>query len=394
MTTTVGVGFSQVASPKEAGHNAMQQALESSAGQGPDFVLLLSTADMEPSEILSGVRTASQAPLIGGCSTGIIVPQGAYDHGVAVLAFGGPEIEVVTSVVHDYGTDPMGAGRTLVQELRAKAVSAGRPFAGLLLIVADSQTSSAAMVDVVQALGDEMGPSRHLVGGGAQDPSGKIERSVFADDRAYGNAVAGAMILTPSTTGVGVRHGYRPFGPVMVVTRVDGSTLYSLDGRSAYQAYVDQFPNRADLTPENFGQFALDHPLGLPQIGHEYIIRDPFGAGPRGELFCAGVIPRRAVVQIMEGDKETLIEAAQQSAQQAIAPLQREAPLAGVVFSCVSRLGYLGPAAQDEVATIRETLGVKTPFIGLFSFGEIAAQQDCLPEFHNKTAVVGVIGRP
>jgi hypothetical protein len=179
----------------------------------------------------------------------------------------------------------------------------------------------------------------------------------------------------------------------MAVTRVSGSTLYSLDGRSAYQAYVDQFPDSTDLTLENFGQFALDHPLGLPQVGHEYIIRDPYRAGPRGELFCAGMIPRRAVVQIMQGDKESLVKAAQLSAQEAVAPLGGKTPLAGLVFSCVSRLGYLGPAAQDEVATIRETLGADTPFIGLFSFGEIAAQQDLLPAFHNKTAVIGVIGK-
>ena len=73
MTTTVGVGFSQAASPKEAGHNAMQQALESFAGQAPGFVLLLSTADMEPSEILSGVQAVSQAPLIGGCEANLLI---------------------------------------------------------------------------------------------------------------------------------------------------------------------------------------------------------------------------------------------------------------------------------------------------------------------------------
>jgi hypothetical protein len=392
MPTKAGIGFSQLDSPERAGHQAMQQAIEALAGEEPGFVALFSTADMEPDKVLSSVQALSKAPLIGGCSTGIIVPEGAYGHGVAILALSGAEMEAVTSVVRDYGADPARAGQTLVQELRNGAENVGRPFKGLLIIVADSQTSSAAMVNVVRALEDEMGPNCLLVGGGAQDPSGQIEVSVFVDGKAYGDAVAGAMILTSKVTSVGVRHGYRPFGDVMVVTRVDGSTLYSLDGRSAYQAYVDQFPNSPDLTLEDFGQFALDHPLGLPQIGHEYVIRDPFQAGPRGELYCAGVIPRRAVVQIMEGNKETLIEAAQQSAQQAVAPLGGKPPLMGLVFSCVSRLGYLGPAAQDEVATIRETLGAETPFVGLFSFGEIAAQQDCLPAFHNKTAVVGVIG--
>jgi hypothetical protein len=37
-------------------------------------------------------------------------------------------------------------------------------------------------------------------------------------------------------------------------------------------------------------------------------------------------------------------------------------------------------------------MSAETPFIGLFSFGEIAAQRDSPSTVHNKTAVVGVLG--
>jgi hypothetical protein len=244
----------------------------------------------------------------------------------------------------------------------------------------------------VQTMGDELGPFYRLAGGGVADTSGRGKQPTFLNGKTYKDAAAVALLMTPGQVGVGVRHGYEPLGRPLVITRAQGNILYELDGRSAFQAYVEQFPDHPDLTPQSFAQFALDHPLGLPQMGREYIVRDPYAAQPDGAILCAGVIPEHAVVRIMAGNRETMIQSAREAAVEAMRPLAGRQPLLAFVFSCVTRLNYLGPAAQEEVAVIREVVGSETPLIGLFSFGEIAAPLNSSVTLHNKAAVVGVIG--
>ena len=89
-----------------------------------------------------------------------------------------------------------------------------------------------------------------------------------------------------------------------------------------------------------------------------------------------GLILEQAVVRIMTGSRETLRWSAREAALEAMQPLRGRRPPMALVFSCVSRLAYLGPGAQEEVAAIREEIGSSTLLIGLFSFGEVAAQQD------------------
>jgi hypothetical protein len=366
--------------------------MEPLAGQKPDLVVLLCTTDLEQDQVLTGVRTVvGEVPLIGGCSAGVISPQGAFRRGVAVLALWSEEIHVLADIAQEVSQDPVGTSRTLIQRLRGRREQAYRAANGLLLTVAGTCEGSDVST-AVQTMADELGPFYRLVGGGAQDPSGRVKRSTFLNGETYKDAIAIALLMTSGQVGVGVRHGYEPLGRPLVITRAQGNILYELDGHSAFQAYVEQFPDHPDLTPQSFAQFALDYPLGLPQMGREYIVRDPYAARPDGALLCGGVIPEHAVVRIMAGNRETLIQSAREAAMEAMQPLGGRQPLLAFVFSCVTRLNYLGPAAQEEVAVIREVVGSETPLIGLFSFGEIAAQLNSSVTLHNKTAVVGVIG--
>jgi len=68
MATEVGIGFSLLASPLEAGRVATQQALEPLAGQEPDLAVLFSTTDLEPGQVLAGARAVDRerAPVRAG----------------------------------------------------------------------------------------------------------------------------------------------------------------------------------------------------------------------------------------------------------------------------------------------------------------------------------------
>lgn len=121
MATQIGTGFSQLTSPLEAGCRATEQALEPLAGQEPDLVVLFSTTDLEPGQVLAGVRAvAGEVTLVGGCSAGVLIPQGAFSSGVAVLALQSEEMQVVADIAPEISHDPVEAGRALVRRLRTR----------------------------------------------------------------------------------------------------------------------------------------------------------------------------------------------------------------------------------------------------------------------------------
>ena len=118
MATQTGVGFSQPGVPLEAGRCATEQALEPLSGREPALVVLFSTTDLEPGQVLAGVRAAAgEVPLIGGCGTGVVVSQGAFRIGVVVLALRSEEMQVVVDIAPRVRHDPMRASQTLARRV-------------------------------------------------------------------------------------------------------------------------------------------------------------------------------------------------------------------------------------------------------------------------------------
>ena len=86
-----GVGFSEDADSRMAGHAAAQDALREAGGGLPSLVLLFSTSRHDPHVLGAAVREVAgpQARLVGGYAVGVIThDQLAYDGyqvGVAML---------------------------------------------------------------------------------------------------------------------------------------------------------------------------------------------------------------------------------------------------------------------------------------------------------------------
>jgi hypothetical protein len=389
MPTQIGTGFSPSADAGEVGRQIAEEALRPLAGR-PQLLVLFSTPHLDSGELLKAVHgvVGVGVPLVGGCAPGVIVRQGAFRHGAALLALRSDEMTISTALGRRVYGDPEAAGRRLARDLALAAGSEGDYGAGLMLVIPATSQRPLGLMRLVESIGDEAGPLCNLVGGGVQSSDGHSP-PVYYGDEVRDDAVAAVLLRAPS--GVGLSHGYQPLGRPLVVTRARDNTIYELDGRTAYEAYAEQFPNRDDLTLEGFDRFALDYPLGLPQVGGDYIVRDPYTATPEGALVCAGAIPERAVVRIMVGDGDTLLRAAGEAADESLRYLNGRRPTLAFVCGCVSRLDYLGPRADEEVAIIRQHLGADTPLIGHFSYGEMAARHDVAAAVHNKTAVIGVM---
>lgn len=389
MTTLAGVGLTTHAESETAGRLATAEALAPLQGQPPTLLITFATGHYDPAQVVRGIYAAAgRAPLLGCCAGGIISPQGASRQGVVVLALQSADLAVTLAMEAGIRKRPVEISEQVAGQIENQAPpESGRHV--MALVLADGAATT--LEEVVRSTATMAGPLCPLVGGGSGNMVQPHAGSLFVNDQFLLDALAVAQLSSAAPIGIGVAHGWTPVGRPLVVTRSRGPIVYELNGRSALEVYRQLFPE-GNLTLDNFGPFVSAHPLGLPQVSGEFIIRDPMRTHPDGSIECTATIPENTITHIMQGDQSSLCAAAQRAAQQALQGLDGKAPAAAFVFDCISRLQYLGPKAETEVRLIREVLGQDTPLAGMFSYGEVATAGGPAV-FHNKTVVVCVIGK-
>jgi len=390
MTMLAGVGMNALEASEAAGRQAAAEAIAPLRGRPPTFLIVFATGHYDPSKLVDGIYAASgRVPLLGCCAGGIISPQGASRHGVVVLALQSDDLEITLGLAAGIRQRPVEISEQVAGQIEnhAPPPESGRHL--MALVLADGAATT--LEEVVQSTATMAGPLCPLVGGGSGNMVQAHTGNLFVNDQFLLDALAVAQLSSTAPIGIGVAHGWTPVGRPLVVTRSRGPIVHELNGQSALEVYRRLFPE-GNLTLDNFGPFVSAHPLGLPQISGEFIIRDPMRTHPDGSIECTATIPENTITHIMQGDKLSLCTAAQSAAQQALQRLGGRAPAAVFVFDCISRLNYLGPEAETEVYLIRDILGQDTPLAGMFSFGEVATAGGPAV-FHNKTVVVCAIGK-
>ncbi|MBM7842582.1 FIST signal transduction protein [Herpetosiphon giganteus] len=386
MTTHAATGASQIEHSYNAGFAAAEQACSQLAPHSPTCLIAFTTDTYDQAAVVQGIRAASkQAPLIGCCAGGIISNAGTYTNGVVVLALTSDALKLDLGLVAGVKADPSKVADQLADQLEDALDQAAGSQAALVLVDGLAGT----LTDFVQHATAAFGPLCPMVGGGAGDSFQFKQTYQFVNDQVISDGAAVGVLQSPTPMGIGVQHGWEPAARGLVVTRSEGTIIYELDGRPAFAVYQELFP---DLTVENFGRFVIDHPIGLPQINGEFLIRDPLRTHPDGSIECIASVPKNVVAHIMHGSPETLFNAAQLATKRALAAIEGP-PAALIIFDCVSRLAMLGDEAATEVQRIREVAGLDVPVVGMFSFGEIAAAETGGALFHNKTVVVYAIGQ-
>ena len=242
--------------------------------------------------------------------------------------------------------------------------------------------------EVVRGAAQEGGNAASYTGGGASDDLRFTRTFQLARGRAFTDHAVAVVMDLPGRFGVGVRHGWRPYGPPTMVTRARGAYALELEYEEAFEVYRRTAAGKGDeVTRENFGPFARLHPLGIPQADGDHLIRDPIGVEADGSLRCVAEVPDGSLVRVMEAQPGDLAAAAGQAAELARAGV--DGPLGGaLVFDCVSRYMVLGDGIAEELSAMHRGLGESVPWIGCLTTGEVGALGAGVPQFHNKTTSV------
>ena len=108
-----------------------------------------------------------------------------------------------------------------------------------------------------------------------------------------------------------------------------------------------------------------------------------------GSMTFAGDVPEGSLARLMKANVERLVDGAADSARQSRVAGPK-APDLAMLISCVGRKLVLKQRVDEEVESVRETLGQNTALTGFYSYGEICPVRPTQKqaELHNQTMTI------
>jgi hypothetical protein len=370
------VGRSTHRDATTAGREAAGSALAAHDDAG--LLLVFASSDHDLAQVAAGIATVAGAvPVVGATTAGELDASGPAHGAVLALALGGDGLSFSATAV-SAAADPRDAG---ARAAAAIGDVADAPHRALLLL---SDGPNEVQPDVVRGAYSVAGAGVPLVGGLAGHRAHGGRPALLFGGEVLDASVIGVAIGSDAPIGVGVRHGWRPVGEPLLVTRAAPGRVLELDGRPAATVYRERLGG--DPAVPVAVEVTLTHPLGMQRRHGEAHARwvDDDGTDD-GSL--AGVVPAGALVWLMESDAAGVTAATDAAAREALDALGDDAALALIAFDCNARLRVLGEdGARGEVARLAAHAG-DAALAGFYTFGEIARTRGTAG-FHQQTLVV------
>ena len=344
-----------------------------------ESVVLILLAEKSRAEIPGLIRELKKSRInfCGGVFPGVIHGDKHYDEGAVVLvlpALEKPflirELDTTRFVLPDFG-------RKVKRTRRRK-------YTAIILVDGWSPFISLFLSEIFNQLGN----SFRYFGGGAGSLSSRRKPCIFTPDGEFRNAAL--IIFTELESTLGVRHGWKRLtGPIMA-TKTHNHTISELNWAPALEVYRGSVePHYGEkITDHNYSQVSMNYPFGISKEGCEDIVRDPIAVNKKGEFTCVGEVPENAALYILNGEKDSLLEAAGQAARDSLKQKRKEIKYC-LVADCVSRRLFLGDEFQKELEIVRNIISPCIP-CGILSIGEIASHGESYLELFNKTIVISV----
>lgn len=117
---------------------------------------------------------------------------------------------------------------------------------------------------------------------------------------------------------LGVHHGWEAAIGPLVVTKSEGNLIKELNWRNAFDVYKEAV--EADIGKEldesNFYEISSHYPFGIYMEGGESLVREVLKKNSKGNLLCASDVPENAVINILKGEKYSLVKSAGEDLQE------------------------------------------------------------------------------
>lgn len=380
----IHVGETTNSNAFEAGREIASKAMrQMPAGAAPGWALVFCGGHHSAEEVLRGVRVElGDAPIVGGAALGALtndlLGSTGYECGLALFPDSLGAVDV--AVAEGLDKDEHQAGLELGAKLRAVADDEST-----VLVFYDSVKSgpppvlhvgSRLMQGIYAGLQDVQ-PT--IVGAGTLADLEMTHSYVF-DGRAPVKHAAVAVVMPASLDShTTIMHGCFPASSFLEVTRIDGATVYELDGRPAIEVLAEKL----GITPDGLASQQLSLALTLgekygdpfaPFDETKYVNRLVVSASPEDgsvTLFEAD-FHAGTRVQLMVTDLERMASSAEAQTGSLLASIQDREPVFGLYIDCAGRSPAFSGAEVVEAAIVQRQVGARCPLLGFYSGVEIA----------------------
>jgi hypothetical protein len=375
--------------PVAAASKLEQELFGQLGGAEPVLVVVFASTEQPLGEVVRSLAPSfGGAVLLGASTAGEFTEKGDAKGAVCAFALAG-DYRVFAGLGHGLKEAPAQAVKQALGGL-PHDVPGYAHRTGILLL--DPLAGNGEEVTLLTA--SQLGVDEPLAGGAAGDDLRMKSTVVSCGVEAASNAVVIAQIFSKEALGLGVCHGHTPLSPPLRVTRANGNVVEQIDGRPAWDVWLERTRERArergidlsKMTSAEEGGYLLRYEAGLA-AGTEFKIRAPLSRNQDGAISFACGIPEGTVFRITESAPESQVASAREAARRARQQLGGRPAKGALVFDCICRNLILGAGFSAAVRGMSEELG-GVPLAGFETYGEIALDAGDLSGFHNTTSVV------
>jgi hypothetical protein len=421
MSTEFGTGQATGDAGDAVAMDATREAMAAISADEPDFCQVFCSPAYDYEAVLWGARSVigSEVEIVGCSSSGQFTEAGAGDGTVTVGVVSSDSLQFFSSISTELSADPERCLFEAVHDLPSDTDPAvdGYPHRTVINL----HDGMAGIGNKVTKLTEQYldGEDTPVVGGSAGDDLQLQQTHVFRNGRVETDAVVLVLIASEEPLPVTVNHGHEPISEAMTVTRADGSTVYELDGRPAFEAWRDAIRADAmetygiDVDELEAGSDDLVMLLGRYELGIEsepetesggltsriksfierklistkgYNIRWPGQTtDTQGPLDFAVTVSEGTELRVTHSNKPDQVSAVRTAAENATSELDGGAA-GGFVYDCACRAMILGDDFDEAVDAIQDT--VDAPFAGFETYGEVCSADDDYTGYHNTASVI------
>ena len=353
----------------------LKQAVSQAVGRGAKGLMILACdANGFTAAQLDPVLKEVTVPLFGGIFPEILYRREKRTIGTALMAFETiiPIVRIIENISHP-STDIAAALRQI------EDVAFQTMFAYI-------DAFSTTIETVINELYYEFGLDNNFIGGGAGSLSFEQKPVILTNQGLLQDAVVLAQV--DKACSIGVKHGWQTIAGPFQVTDARNNHLKALDYQPAVEIYkkaVEKDSGRC-FADHSFFDIAKGYPFGISKIDSEKVVRDPIALA-QDSLVLVGNVRTGDYVYILNGNKTSLVKAAQRAYDEAQKGCTKTEGAHVLFIDCISRVLFLEDHFKEELNAVAAR---NDNLIGALTLGEIANTGKEYLEFYNKTAVVGV----
>jgi hypothetical protein len=385
---------------------AVRQAIASLRGGGeqPELIVAFCGGKLDPHAVRAAILEAfGPVPVVGGSAAGVISCAGSGYSGfeLGLIAFYDPLTTPEVLLSRSLDRDERAAGAELAGQVR-RLTSAEAVVMLLFDSVASSQPprlhhASSIVGGFNEALGDA---PVHLLGGGLLTDMNLSSAWVFDGQGVTKHAALALVFPSAVEAETVILHGCRPVSAFMEITRIDGATVYELDGEPAIKVIERMvgLPVGGSRGQELSLVATLGQKQGDPYAPYDenaYVNRLILSAdAERGSItLFEPDFELGTQVQVMSRDNGLMLDSVRRGVADITRSVVGRDNLLALYIDCAGRASVRSGSVIEEADLVVQGLDTGVPLLGFYSGVEIAPFNGATSRPLDWTGVLTVLRR-